>query len=205
MAFPFSGCRRLTDGTTFPSVVACCQDPLHEIPQRAPIASLHWQSVQHTSQIEACKRKEAAKMSNLDTTARLRAQADRDYPQSWIWRRPGDELVGVVTAIRPSVHTAHGPRPVVELEELGTGTAWSLWLIHTVLRNEFARRRPVPGETVLVRYLGRVEPDGGGAPYEDYKVVVDRGAEGVDWHAIAPEVAPEPSTPVVDDGDDIPF
>ena len=41
-------------------------------------------------------------------------------------------------------------------------------------RREFLRQSPAAGEAVLVRYLGRVQPDGGGPAYESYKLVVDR-------------------------------
>jgi hypothetical protein len=123
----------------------------------------------------------------LTTQERLREQADREYPTAWIPEQPGDELVGVVRAVRPAVHTAYGPVPVVEVEQLGTRAGWSIWLTHTVLRREFIRRRPVPGETLLVRYLGRVQPETGGAAYESYRVVVDRPDENsdVDWRGIA--------------------
>jgi hypothetical protein len=117
---------------------------------------------------------------NDETLARLRAAADREFPQAWIPEQPGDELAGTVTAVRPAVRTAYGPMPVVEVEQLGTRAAWSVWLIHTVMRREFTRHRPTLGETVLVRYLGRVQPEGGGAPYESYRLVVDRPDENSD-------------------------
>jgi hypothetical protein len=114
--------------------------------------------------------------------------------------------------VKPAVRTAYGPVPVVELEQLGTHAAWSVWLMHAVLRREFERQRPAIGEAVLVRYLGRAQPDGGGDPYEVYRVVVDRPDENtdVDWTAIAArhgdesEPAPTP-TPANEADDEIPF
>jgi hypothetical protein len=154
-------------------------------------------------------------MSEQQTTSdRLREQADREYPSAWIPEQPGDEIIGVVKAVRPAVHTAYGPVPVVEVEQLGTHAGWSIWLTHTVLRREFVRRRPVPGETLLVRYLGRVLPETGGAAYESYRVVVDRPDENsdVDWHGVAArygDLDADPtagftSVPVAEE-EDIPF
>lgn len=122
-----------------------------------------------------------------DVATRLREQADRAWPEAWKPVQPGDEIVGTVIAIRASVATAYGNVPVIELEELSTGRPAAVWLIHTVLRREFARAKPTPGETVLVRFKGRVQPTGGGPIYADYKVVVDRldQAADVDWNAIA--------------------
>jgi hypothetical protein len=51
-----------------------------------------------------------------------------------------------------------------------------------------ARLNVVAGETVLIRYLGRVEPEGGGEPYFNYRVAVDREEpKEIDWRAIAAE------------------
>jgi hypothetical protein len=155
-------------------------------------------------------------LSNHDEVrGRLREQADREWPEAWKPRQPGDEIVGTVTAIRPAVGTAYGPVPVIELAELGTGRPVAWWLIHTVARNEAARVRPALGESILVRYLGRVQPDGGGPSYASYKLAVDRPDEGseIDWSAIAePEdvhgAEPAPAAPAevltTSDGD-IPF
>jgi len=132
-------------------------------------------------------------MAADEVAERLREQADRDYPQAWIPEQAGDEIAGTITGVRPSVHTSYGPVPVVELVELGGATPWSVWLIHTVLRREFLRQRPVPGENVLVRYLGRQQSQGGGPGYEAYKVVVDRFDQGndVDWAGLAERYDPD--------------
>jgi len=132
-------------------------------------------------------------MTADEVAERLREQADRDYPQAWIPEEPGDEIAGTVTAIRPSVHTAYEPVPVVEIVELGGATPWSIWLTHTVLRREFLRQRPLVGENILVRYLGRQQSQGGGPGYAAYKVVVDRFDQGndVDWAGLAERYDPD--------------
>jgi hypothetical protein len=143
------------------------------------------------------------------TRERLQEQADREYGQAWIPQAEGDEIAGVITAIRPVVHTTYGAVPVVELEEIGVRASWSIWLVHTVLRREFVRQRPTVGEVILIRYLGKVSPDGGGAAYESYRLVVDRPDQNdVDWTAIAekydPDLASEPVPPATDD-ESVPF
>lgn len=147
---------------------------------------------------------------NEETRERLRQQADREYPQAWIPAAEGDELLGVVTAVRAVVHTSYGPVPVVELED-AVRASWSLWLVHTVLRREFERQRPAVGETILIRYLGKVVPESGGAAYESYRLVVDRPDQNtdVDWRGIAArydpdEAEPAPVLPAVDD-ESVPF
>jgi hypothetical protein len=145
-----------------------------------------------------------------DVLARLRKEADREFAPAWRPTQPGDEVAGVVTAIRPSVHTSFGPVPVVELDRLDTREPVAVWAVHTVLRNELARQRPVPGETVLVRYLGTVTPDGGGPSYESYRVVVDRLDTPVDWSAIGDEQDPALAGATADTDrtaptDDIPY
>src|SRR5215471_6912954 len=161
------------------------------------------------------KREDSMDEQNDNMRDRLRAAADRGYPQAWIPEEPGDEIAGVVTSVRPAAPTAYGSVPVVELEELGGPTPWSVWLVHAVLRREFVRQSPQPGEAILIRYLGKVQPEGGGAAYESYKLVVDRPTEGneVDWTRLAARYDPdllagEPSDrrelPPLED-EDVPF
>lgn len=121
-----------------------------------------------------------------DTRSKMRAAADRGNPQAWMPDKPGDDMLAVVTAIKPGVRTAFGRVPVLELQD-PVGAPWSLWLLHTVLRREVIRARPVVGETLYVRYEGQVRPEGGGAAYENYTVLVDRPDQNgdLDWNQIA--------------------
>jgi len=118
---------------------------------------------------------------------RMRRRLDEGHPPAW--RHDGEvgaELVGLVVGVKAAVPTQFGPCPVVTVATLGTGTKFSLWLTHTVLRREFVRQRPEPGELIAVRYEGERRPDGGGPAYEAYTLVVDRpGQSAVDWSAIS--------------------
>jgi hypothetical protein len=138
-----------------------------------------------------------------DVLTRLREQADREHAPAWRPTQAGEEVAGVVTAIRPRVHTAFGPVPVVELARLDDGQPIAVWAVHTVLKNELVRQRPAPGEMVLIRYCGPVTPDAGGPAYESYRVVVDRLDQPVDWSAIGQHEAAEDGA--VRNGDEIPF
>jgi hypothetical protein len=116
---------------------------------------------------------------------RLREQADRGYPEPWLPESDGEELLGTVVAIREAAPTKFGPCPVVEIQGVG-GQAFSVWLNHTVLRRAFERNNVQPGELVLIRYVGRRTPEGGGNDYADYRLVVDRPiGKTADWRGIA--------------------
>lgn len=158
-----------------------------------------------------------------ETHERLRGEADREYPPPW-QPAPGDELIGTVVAVNPSAHTVHGPRPVVEIAE-PNGDRVSVWLHSKVLRRQFERADIRLGETVLIRYRGKVDRDNEPS-YHDFKLVVDRPQSNapVDWRRIAqahgdhepgdePEhgpgengrLLPAPDGPPPYDDDDIPF
>jgi hypothetical protein len=115
---------------------------------------------------------------------RLREAAEQEHPPAWIPTEADQpqELLGVFVGINYSAHTAYGNVPVITLRGPNGGLR-SVWLHHQVLRNAFMRERPAIGEMVYIKYLGKVEPKGGGTRYADYKLVVDRPVENtsVDW------------------------
>ena len=94
--------------------------------------------------------------------------------------------MGVVAKVTMQAPTAFGPSPVVELA-LESGDRMSVWLYHTVLRRMFQRERVELGEVVLVRWLGKRTPEGGGNAYDDYKLVVMRDVDPgkPDWAGMA--------------------
>jgi len=111
---------------------------------------------------------------------RLRERLNREYPPRWE-PQEGDVLEGTVVRIEPAP-TRFGKAIVVEIVDAG-GHGHSVWLLHTVLRNEFHRQRVLVGEFVVLRYDGTRRPDGRD-PYEAYSVVVDRpDPPPFDWDA----------------------
>lgn len=142
---------------------------------------------------------------------RLSEELDRGFPDPWM-PEPGDELFGVVTAMRDGVPTQYGPCPVVEIVRFRGKEPVSVWLYSTVLRRAFERENVQPGETVLIRYQGKSQPDGGGNAYHHYALRVDRPhtKRGFDWRAVADRYGddvdelrnPVPARPPRDDPDD---
>lgn len=121
--------------------------------------------------------------SYAERMARLKAEADRPTPDAWMPEAPGETLVGTVMKI-DIAQTRFGPAPVVQLRD-EAGVDHSVWLLHTVLRNEFHRKRIVPGELVLVRFDGIKTPEGRD-PYSAYTVKVDRPEQPFDWDQLDP-------------------
>lgn len=126
----------------------------------------------------------AAAQARLESAAVAAGEA----PPAWMPKDEGEQIVGRLVEVNPSAHTAHGAVPVVTLEGPNGGRR-SVWLIHAVLRRGFERANVQLGEVVLIRFLGKRQPEGGGNAWHDYAVVVDRpvGTEAgrVDWVAIA--------------------
>ena len=90
----------------------------------------------------------------LEDLARLEdeeliAELDRDYPPNWMPDQPGEQIIGQVIEVQEDVYTRHGNVPVVTLEGR-SGQRKSIWLVHTVLRNEFIRARVMVGERVAI-------------------------------------------------------
>lgn len=117
---------------------------------------------------------------------RMRKAADEGFPTAWQPESPDDEIIGTLARVTMQAPTSYGPAPVVELVT-PVGARYSVWLFHTVLRRAFEREAPALGERVLIRWLGKRRPDGGGNEYDDYRVIVDRpeAAGQPDWQAMA--------------------
>lgn len=108
-------------------------------------------------------------MSNRAAGRDLRGELedfDGEYPESWI-PRVGDILVGTVRRY-DSGTTDYGTYPIAVIED-EKGAERGVWLLHTVLREEFKEKRPKPGERVGVKRLPDSEKG-----YKRYALRVDR-------------------------------
>lgn len=137
---------------------------------------------------------------------------DGEYPESWI-PAVGDILVGEV--LRYSRGTTNwGSYPICVLRDERTGEERSVWLMHTVLLDEFRKQRPKVGERVGVKRL----PDADGGRYRRYALRIDRpepdasdlleDAEPADFvpeSQPGPQPDPEPPPPIGEPEDDLPF
>ena len=65
-----------------------------------------------------------------------------EYPRSWI-AKVGDVVVGRVERYSEG-STPYGRCPIVVVADEITGELMSIWLMHTVLRNEFSEQKPKP-------------------------------------------------------------
>lgn len=92
---------------------------------------------------------------------------DGEYPDSW---KPsvGEIIVGEVQRYS-SGSTDYGTYPICILLDEETGEERGVWLLHTVLRDEFEEKRPKPGERVGIKRLPDAEKG-----YKRYAVRVDR-------------------------------
>lgn len=131
--------------------------------------------------------------------AALSERATAEHATTWRANDPAqghpNPLVGVLVRVEEG-HTSYGPARIVVLRAPDEAE-WGVWLLTKVLREEFAKLRPVAGELVAVSYLGTVPAREGRAQYERYRVVVDREEAGTDWDALAAVDEPVAASPEV--------
>ena len=97
-------------------------------------------------------------------------ELEEEYPPAW-HPEPGEILVGTIRRYDEG-RTPYGQVRTVIIQDEETGERVSLWISGAVIRNEFDRLRPEPGERVGIRYLGKDQQKG----YHKYKMRVDRDA-----------------------------
>jgi len=135
----------------------------------------------------------------------LEDQLDTEPAKGW---KPiaGDKIVGTIVGIDERISTYGGTYPVVELETDAGRVA--VHAFHTVLKKELAKLRPVAGDKLGIKYLGRDAKSGN---YENYRVVLERAdpstAPAPDWDAMGADASTElaaaaSATPTVGGHDD---
>jgi hypothetical protein len=99
----------------------------------------------------------------------------------------GDKLIGVVVDIDER-DGGYGMYPVVTVMT-DDGNQFAFHAFHTVAKSELAKARPVIGDNIGIKYLGKPE----GKNYESYRVTVGRAVAGphLDWDRIGAEAAAE--------------
>ena len=125
----------------------------------------------------------------------LRERADAPPPVSFKPEALGgedpEELIGFFTRLEQSV-TEYGPVSIAVLTDAGTGEERSVWLFHAAIKSQFAKAAPKVGDLVLVRYLGKQTPKGGGKPYHNWRVVSEaREGAAVNWGAVVGDQPPQ--------------
>ena len=115
----------------------------------------------------------------------MRDRLGEKNPESFIFDSEHAEFAGYFHELK-MVPGRYGPTPVAVLSEAQTGELRSIFLFHTVLRNALIELRPVVGELVLIRYLGRERTEDGTNDYANYGVIVEgRTSRGVTWEGWA--------------------
>ena len=135
----------------------------------------------------------------------LRERMEEESPPAWLWEQDGLEVFGTVVSLTAQAPTSYGSAPVVVLRVPPSDELRSVWLLHTVLRNEFLRQRPEPGEQVLIRCLGKIHPEGGGPSYLGFRLRVHRPEAGATWQDLAERYGEPEREPVEPEPEDIPF
>jgi hypothetical protein len=156
---------------------------------------------------------ESVKTANGERARRLGELRDRassdEYPQSWVPSDSEPMLAGEFLRLDHG-RTSYGPQDIVVMRA-EDGRERSVWLLHEVLRSQFARVRPRPGDLLCIRWKGKRTSEGGGNTYDDYRVEIDRGESEPDWSAVGGTPIDPSLTrshehlPAGSDLDDVPF
>jgi hypothetical protein len=110
-------------------------------------------------------------------------EPEEEYPESWIpWKEPGQTrtLVATVNGYSLGPDFGWGRKWICTVTDRD-GKPWSVWLTQEVLVREFADEetgRPMPGESLTIRYMGKQDaPKRGGPAYHRFRVTVHRGPQ----------------------------
>ena len=107
-------------------------------------------------------------MNTLET--RLNKQSG-EFPPSW-YPETGEILVGELLYYT-TAQTPHGEQRIAVIRENQTEQTYSVWLSRMVLRAEFEKHAPEPGDCVGIKFHGQKTAKKGN-PYFAYSVEVDR-------------------------------
>jgi hypothetical protein len=117
-------------------------------------------------------------MSASETPAPVPEQEpEQEYPESWLpWKDAAQprSLVGDVASYELGPDLGYGRNWICTVTDR-EGKPWSVWLSQKVLLGEFEEQRPMPGERIVLRYIGlQEEPKGGGPAYHRFRLTVER-------------------------------
>lgn len=116
-----------------------------------------------------------------------------EFPDAWM-PKPGEMLVGTLVRYERAA-TSYGPCSIAVVMDEQSGQLWAVWLLHHVLRGEFAALRPVPGERIGLKRLPDAE-NAHGQRYRRWLLRVDRRGEDQAVPDFEEGAAPKSSAPV---------
>jgi hypothetical protein len=114
----------------------------------------------------------------------------------------GEQLLGTLVRYETRFsQKMNGDVRVAVVEDIDSDDTWSVFLSRSVLKNEFDKQSPRPGDTVGIKYHGRKTARNGGMEYHHYSLRVARAPGS------PPPPSSGPSTAAGDDplDDDMPF
>jgi hypothetical protein len=97
---------------------------------------------------------------------------EKEWAETWTPDEPGDMLIGTLTGY-DEAETDFGTYTVAHIRD-EEGVLRGLWLMHSVLQDEWSEADPGRGERVGVQYLGK--RSGSNFDYHVWTVKVDRPA-----------------------------
>jgi hypothetical protein len=97
---------------------------------------------------------------------------EKEWAETWTPDDPGDMLIGTLTGY-DEAETDFGTYTVAHIRD-EEGVLRGLWLMHSVLQDEWSEADPGRGERVGVQYLGK--RSGSNFDYHVWTVKVDRPA-----------------------------
>ena len=101
---------------------------------------------------------------------------EKEWAETWTPDEPGDMLIGTLTGY-DEAETDFGTYTVAHIRD-EEGVLRGLWLMHSVLQDEWSEADPGRGERVGVQYLGK--RSGSDFDYHMWTVKVDRPQSGAE-------------------------
>jgi hypothetical protein len=109
----------------------------------------------------------------------VKSKYDYDFAEGWK-PEPGDVLEGRITGIDTGTND-YGSYPIVTVQR-EDGTSGAVHCFHSTIRGQLARLRPMVGNKIGIKYMGKRKaknPTPGRSDYADYRVKMPEG--GYDW------------------------
>jgi hypothetical protein len=146
------------------------------------------------------------KTAEQEELERLRQQmADDDGVPAQMWDpEPGESLLAEVLRYEERT-TKVGPCRVAVVREIDTDDEWSVWLSRSVLRNEFDKQEPRPGDKIGLKFHGEKSTRNGQSTYFLYTLRVIRTSAADSIAALSYGQAPTTVIVNDDDDDDVPL
>ena len=105
------------------------------------------------------------------------AESFEGFPPAVVFNEVGQMVIGHVVRYSEGL-SEYGPYPILVVNDEDSGEDVSIHLFHFVLARKVMELRPVPGERVAVKYLGKKDgKDAKHDPYRIFHVKVDRVEE----------------------------